>query len=87
MKTALLLASGILGATLSWQVCAQQENSNPTSPSADMTANSEGPATAATTMSGGPAAHQKTRAEVYQDLIRFQQDGQADQLREVYKGQ
>jgi hypothetical protein len=86
MKTALFVAGGLICMS-AWHANAQETTADPTTAAQASTANSEGPDASATSMSGGPAMfHAKTRADVYQDLVRSQQDGQAARLQELYKG-
>jgi hypothetical protein len=86
MKSALLLAGGILCAC-AWHANAQDTTANPTTTAQTSAASSEGPDATSTSMSGGPAALPgKTRAEVYQELVRSMQDGQSARLQELYRG-
>src|SRR6201999_3441283 len=86
MKTALLVAGGLL-CMYAWHANAQDTTADPTTATQASAVNSEGPDASANSMSGGPAMfHAKTRADVYQDLVRSQQDGQAARLQELYKG-
>lgn len=86
MKTALLLAAGLLCTCASY-VNAQDTTENSTTAAQASAVNSEGPDASAHSMSGGPAVFRgKTRDEVYQDLVRSQQDGQAAGLRALYRG-
>ena len=88
MKNVLILCGGVL-CLAAWQVNAQ-ETPTTTAPSAaqpETVINSEGPGMSSTSMSGGAAMqHGKTRDEVYQDLVRSQQNGEADRLRDLFKG-
>lgn len=86
MKSALLLAGGILCAC-AWHANAQDTTAIPTTTAQAGAVNSEGPDASASSMSGGPAALPgKTRAEVYQELVRSMQNGDAARLQEIYKG-
>ena len=86
MKTALLVAGGLL-CTCVWHANAQDTIANPTTAAQASAVNSEGPDASANSMSGGPAIfHGKTRDEVYQDLVRSRQDGEAVRLQELYRG-
>lgn len=86
MKTALLVAGGLLCAC-AWQANAQDTTANPTTAAQASVADSEGPDASTNSMSGGPAMFPgKTRSEVYQDLVRSQQDGEAARLRQLYRG-
>lgn len=88
MKTMLILCGGAL--CLSALQAYAQENANTATSTAstpDTTINSEGPSTSATSMSGGAAmSHGKTRADVYQDLVHSQQDGEAARLQQLFRG-
>lgn len=88
MKTVLILF-GVALCLSAWQ--AQAQEANPTNVSSTTTPetviNSEGPGMSTNSMSGGTAApHGKTRSEVYQDLVRSQQNGDAARLQELFKG-
>jgi hypothetical protein len=88
MKTVLILCGGALCLS-AWQANAQE--STPTNVSAttpETVINSEGPGMSTTSMSGGGIAvpHGKTRAEVYQDLVRSQSGSEADRLHDLFKG-
>jgi hypothetical protein len=88
MKTVLILCGGALCLS-ALQAYAQETNTNATStPTTPETViNSEGPGMSANSMSGGTAmSHGKSRAEVYQDLVRSQQNGEAKRLQELFKG-
>ncbi|MPW20257.1 hypothetical protein GCT13_26065 [Paraburkholderia sp. CNPSo 3157] len=89
MKTMLILCGGAL--CLSALQAYAQESATGTATSTSTTPetvlNSEGPGMSATSMSGSAAiSHGKTRAEVYQDLVRSQKSGEADRLNELFKG-
>ncbi|RFU49374.1 hypothetical protein [Paraburkholderia sp. DHOC27] len=86
MKTISLVAGGLLCACV-WHANAQDNPAGTTTTAQAGAVTSEGPDVAATSMSGGPAMmHGKTRAEVYQELVRSQQDGEAARIQELYKG-
>ncbi|WP_109481808.1 hypothetical protein [Paraburkholderia sp. C35] len=88
MKTVLILCGGALCLSV-WQVNAQEATTTSASPAAtpETVINSEGPGMSSNSMSGGAAMqHGKTRDEVYQDLVRSQQNGEADRIRELFKG-
>jgi hypothetical protein len=91
MKTVLILCGGVLCLS-ALQVQAQETTTDPTpttsaSASPDTTINSEGPGMSSNSMSGGAAMSQgKTRADVYQDLVRSQHNGEAARLQELFKG-
>jgi hypothetical protein len=89
MKTMLILCGGALCLS-ALQAYAQESATNaatstPTTP--ETVVNSEGPGMSSMSMSGGAAiSHGKTRGEVYQDLVRSQQNGDAARLNELFKG-
>jgi hypothetical protein len=87
MKTTFLLVGGLLCVS-AWQANAADVGANASAGTPDTVANSQGPElSSGTTMSGGPAISQeKTRAEVYQDLIQSQRSGEAARLHELFKG-
>lgn len=88
MKTMLILCGGALCLS-ALQAYAQESTNTTTSTTAtpETVINSEGPGTSATSMSGGAAmSHGKTRADVYQDLVRSQQNGEAARIQELFKG-
>jgi hypothetical protein len=86
MKTALLLVSGML-CVWTAQASAQETSTNSPPTATEITNSSEGPDMSTTSMSGGPAnAQGKTRAEVYQDLVRSQNNGETARLRQLFKG-
>jgi hypothetical protein len=88
MKTKLILCGGAL-CLLALQAYAQEATTAPTNVSStapDTVINSEGPGMSSTSMSGGAATHGKTRAEVYQDLVRSQQNGESARLQDLFRG-
>jgi hypothetical protein len=86
MRTALLVAGGLLCAC-AWHANAQSTSANPTTAAQPDAMSSEGPDPSGTSMSGGNGmTYGKTRAEVYQDLVHSQQDGEATRLRALYNG-
>ncbi|WP_230417688.1 hypothetical protein [Paraburkholderia polaris] len=86
MKTALLLVSGILCAC-SLQANAQETTTQQPPTATEIMNSSQGPDMSTNSMSGGAAIQQgKTRAEVYQDLVRSQKNGEAARLQELFKG-
>ncbi|MFL9921113.1 hypothetical protein PQR75_38285 [Paraburkholderia fungorum] len=86
MKTVLLVAGGLL-CTCAWHANAQATSANSTTEVQSSADTSEGPDTSGNSMSGAPAGlHGKTRAEVYQDLVRSQNNGEAVRLQELFKG-
>ncbi|QCP52775.1 hypothetical protein FAZ95_26945 [Trinickia violacea] len=87
MKTVCVLVGGLLCVS-AWQAYAADASGNSQAATADVVNNAEGPVGSAGTMSGGPSANVgKTRADVYQDLVRSQTDGEAARIRDFYKGQ
>ncbi|CAB3726449.1 hypothetical protein LMG24238_05353 [Paraburkholderia sediminicola] len=86
MKTALLLVSGMLCAC-SWQANAQDTTAQQPPTATEIMNSSQGPDMSTNSMSGGAATQQgKTRADVYQDLVRSQQNGEAARLQQLFKG-
>lgn len=88
MKAILFVAGGIVCAC-AWHANAQDTTANPIDASkASVTAaDSEGPDATTSSMSGGLAmVHGKTRGEVYEDLVRSQQNGEAARLKGFYNG-
>ena len=86
MKTALLLVGGMLCAC-SWQANAQETTTQQPPTATEIVNSSEGPDTSTNSMSGGAAVQQgKTRADVYQDLVRSQQNGEQARLQQLFKG-
>jgi len=91
MKTVLILCGGALCLS-ALHVQAQDSTTDPapaTSVAAtpDTTINSEGPGMSTNSMSGGGAMPQaKTRADVYQELVRSQRSGEAARLQDLFKG-
>ncbi|WP_233807198.1 hypothetical protein [Paraburkholderia sp. HP33-1] len=90
MRTALFVAGGLICVCTSYAY-AQNTTANPTTvaqPVAQPDAmSSEGPDPSGTSMSGArEMTSGKTRAEVYQDLVRSQQNGEAARMQELYKG-
>ncbi|MFM0223668.1 hypothetical protein [Paraburkholderia dipogonis] len=86
MKTALLLFSGMLCAC-SLQANAQETTTQQPPTATEIMNSSQGSDMSTSSMSGGPAIQQgKTRAEVYQDLVRSQQNGEAARLQQLFKG-
>jgi hypothetical protein len=89
MKTKLILCGGAL-CLLALQAYAQETTTAPPNVSStatpDTVINSEGSGMSSTSMSGGAATHGMTRAEVYQDLVRSQQNGESARLQDLFKG-
>ena len=86
MKTVLLVAGGLL-CTCALHANAQATGANQTTGVQTSADNSEGSDMSGNSMSGAPATLQgKTRAEVYQDLVRSQTNGEAARLQALFKG-
>ncbi|MEM5382898.1 hypothetical protein VSR68_04730 [Paraburkholderia phymatum] len=88
MKTMLILCGGVLCLS-ALQAYAQESATNTatsTSTTPETVVNSEGPGMSSTSMSGSAISHGKTRAEVYQDLVRSQKNGEAARLNDLFKG-
>jgi hypothetical protein len=86
MKTVLLVAGGLLCAC-AWHASAQSTAAQPTTAAQPDAMNSEGPDPSGSSLSGGRSVGDgKSRAEVYQDLVRSQQNGEAARLQELFKG-
>ncbi|MEM5345005.1 DUF4148 domain-containing protein [Paraburkholderia azotifigens] len=86
MKTVLILCGGMLCLT-AMQAYAQEAGTSVSAATPETVINSEGPGMSTNSMSGGMAmTHSKTRAEVYQDLVRSQQNGDAQRLNDLFKG-
>ncbi|MFM0078783.1 hypothetical protein P0D72_07815 [Paraburkholderia sediminicola] len=86
MKTAWLLLGGLLCAS-SWQANAAATIADSSTETPDASLTSMGSQPSAGTMSGGPAVSlDKTRAQVYQELLQAQHNGQAARIQEVFKG-
>ena len=86
MKTAFLLVSGVLCAC-SWQANAQDTTAQQTPTATEIMNSSQGPDMSTNSMSGGAATQQgKTRADVYQYLVRSQRNGESARLQELFKG-
>ncbi|WP_109479967.1 hypothetical protein [Paraburkholderia sp. C35] len=86
MKAVLFVAGGLL-CTCAWYANAQTIQPNPAADVQTSADTSEGPDASANSMSGAPAMmHGKTRAEVYQELVRSQKNGEAAWIQEFYKG-
>lgn len=86
MKTVWFVAGGLLCAC-AWHANAQAPEANPPTQVQSSADTSEGPDASGNSMSGPPAAIQgKTREEVYQDLVRSQQNGEAARLRQLFSG-
>lgn len=86
MKAALIVAGSLLCAC-AWHANAQTTTTNPTTAVQPDALTSEGPDMSGNSMSGSRnVTNGKTRADVYQELVRSQQDGEAAQLQSVFKG-
>lgn len=86
MKTVLLVAGGLL-CTCAWHANAQTTSTNSTTGAQTSADSSEGPDMSGNSMSGAPVTlHGKTREEVYQDLVRSQNNGEAARLQELFRG-
>ncbi|MFL9958995.1 hypothetical protein PQR65_36960 [Paraburkholderia nemoris] len=86
MKTAWLLVGGLLCVS-SWQVNAASTIADSSAAPSDAALNSQGSQPSAGTMSGGPAVSlDKTRAQVYQELLQAQHNGEAARIQELFKG-
>jgi hypothetical protein len=86
MKTVLLAAGGLL-CTCAWHANAQAISANSTTEVQGSADTSEGPGVSGISMSGAPAGlHGKSREEVYRDLVRSQNNGEAARLQELFKG-
>jgi hypothetical protein len=86
MNKAFLMV-GVLLCTSSWQANATDvgADSSPGAPAVDSSAQGGVPAT--TSMAGGPSASLgKTRAQVNQELLDSQRNGEAARMRELFKG-
>ena len=87
MKTKLILCGGALCLSTMQAYAQQATTTGAAATSPDTVINSEGPGMSSTSMSGASAmTHGKTRAEVYQDLVRSQSGSEADRLHDLFKG-
>jgi len=86
MKKTVLFIGGLLCLS-SWQAYAGDYGGNTSATTRQVNATSEGAPIAGGGMSGGPAAsNEKTRAQVYQELLQSQRDGEEARLRDLYRG-
>jgi hypothetical protein len=86
MKTALLLAGGAICMS-AWQANAADTSSNPSPAMSETVITSQGPDFSGHSMSGGAAVPlAKSRADVYQDLVRSKNDGEAARIHQLYRG-
>ena len=86
MKKALIIAGGLLCA-FAWQAHAQDASTDNTAQAQPTAADAMGGQPSTTSMSGGPAKAQGlTRADVYQQLIQSQKNGEAARLQDLFKG-
>jgi len=87
MKAVLVLFGGVLCMS-TWQAYAADTSGNSSAAAQDAVVNSEGPEIPVASMSGAPSSSAGlTRAQVYQDLVKSQNDGEAARIRDFYKGQ
>jgi hypothetical protein len=80
----LLITAALIGATVSATAFAQSNTQN--YGANFQTANTEAGAPVSPSWSASSSAPGKTRAQVYQELVQAQQDGQMAYLKELYKG-
>jgi hypothetical protein len=86
MKTALLLVGGAICMS-AWQANAAEAISNPSPGTSETVITSQGPDFSGHSMSGAAAAPPgKSRVEVYQDLARSKNDGEAARTQQLYRG-
>jgi hypothetical protein len=86
MRTSLFIAGGLICVCAS-HAYAQNSTTNPTTAAQPDAMSSEGPDPSGSSMSGARSmTYGKTRAEVYQFLVRSQQDGEAVRMQELFKG-
>ncbi|MDQ0627116.1 hypothetical protein [Paraburkholderia graminis] len=86
MKTALLLVGGAICMS-AWQANAANTVSDPLSVMSDTVTTSQGPDFSGHSMSGGAAVPlAKSRADIYQDLVRSKNDGEAARIQQLYRG-
>ena len=87
MKTMLILCGGALCLSTMQAYAQEAPTTSAAATSPETVINSEGPGMSTNSMSGGAAMMQgKTRAQVYQDLVHSQQDGEAQRLNDLFKG-
>ena len=87
MKTVLILCGGVLCLTAMQAYAQEATTTSVSNATPDTTINSEGPGMSTNSMSGGSAMTRgKTRADVYQDLVRSQQSGEAQRPNDLFKG-
>ncbi|CAH2774799.1 MAG: hypothetical protein CPDRYMAC_0529 [uncultured Paraburkholderia sp.] len=86
MKKALIIAGGLLFA-FALQAQAQDADTQTSAQNQPNAADSVGGQPSTMSMSDGPAAPQGlTRADVYQQLIQSQKNGEAARLQDLFKG-
>jgi hypothetical protein len=86
MKTALLIVGGAICMSAS-QANASDTSSNPSPATAETVITSQGPDFFGHSMSGGAAAPlARSRADIYQDLVRSKNDGEAVRIQQLYRG-
>jgi hypothetical protein len=86
VKTALLLVGGAICMSAG-QANAADTISNPSPATSETVITSQGPDFSGHSMSGGAAVPLgKSRAEVYQDLVRSKNDGEAARIQQLYRG-
>jgi hypothetical protein len=86
MKTALLLVGGAICMS-AWQANAADTAPNPPAGTSEIVLTSQGSDFSGNSMSGVAAGpHGKSRAEVYQDMVRSKNDGDAARIHQLYRG-
>ncbi|WP_144139949.1 hypothetical protein [Paraburkholderia sp. BCC1884] len=86
MKKALIVAAGLLG-VLTLQARAQDAPPQPEAQAQPTAADAVGGQPATMSMSGGPAHTEAlTRADVYQQLVQSQKNGDSALIQGVFKG-
>lgn len=86
MKTALLLVVGAICMS-ALQANAADTGSNPSPATSETAITSQGPDFSGHSMSGGAAVPlAKSRADIYQDLVRAKNDGEAARIQQLYRG-
>jgi hypothetical protein len=86
MKTALLLVGGAI-CTSAWQANVADTNSNPSPAMSETVIVSQGADFSDHSISGGAAVPlAKSRADIYQDLVRSKNDGEAAHIQQLYRG-
>lgn len=86
MKKTLIVAGGLFCA-FAWQAHAQDASTQSTSQAQPTAADAVGGQPDTMSMSGGPThAQGLTRADVYQQLVQSQKNGESARLQELFKG-